>query len=148
MLPCRDLVPVRAALWALEGRQDPAGPGVHAWHTGAVLHRRQHLSISSRPHIIFKLFHCPYFFSLPALFEKLLIRFPNPDAAQRAAKRIREAAHKLQELPEIGRPVLDIDRPHLRDLFIPFGQAGYWMRYTVTDDYILGFDRNLSLFQS
>jgi plasmid stabilization system protein ParE len=65
------------------------------------------------------------------------IRVHNPDAARRAAKRILEAAHKLQELPKIGRPVLDIDRPHLRDLFIPFGQAGYWMRYTVADDYIL-----------
>ena len=65
------------------------------------------------------------------------IRFHNPDAAQRAAKRILEAAHKLQALPEIGRPVLDIDQPHLRDFFIPFGQAGYWMRYAVTDDYIL-----------
>jgi plasmid stabilization system protein ParE len=42
------------------------------------------------------------------------IRVHNPDAAQRAAKRILEAAHKLQALPEIGRPVLDIDRPHLR----------------------------------
>ena len=65
------------------------------------------------------------------------IRVHNPDAAQRAAKRILEAAHKLQALPMIGRPVLDIDVPQLRDLFIPFGQAGYWMRYTVTDEHIL-----------
>lgn len=65
------------------------------------------------------------------------IRVHNPDAAQRAAKRILEAAHKLLELPLLGRPVLTIDRPQLRDLFIPFGQAGYWMRYTFTDDQIM-----------
>lgn len=65
------------------------------------------------------------------------IRVHNPDAAERAAKRIREAAHKLLELPLIGRPVLNIDRPQLRDLFVAFGQTGYWMRYAVTDDHII-----------
>ena len=65
------------------------------------------------------------------------IRVHNPDAAQRAAKQIREAAHKLLALPLIGRPVLNIDRPQLRDLFIAFGQAGYWMRYTATDNQII-----------
>lgn len=65
------------------------------------------------------------------------IRVHNPEAAQRAAKRIRDAVHGLLELPLIGRPVLDIDKPQLRDLFIPFGQAGYWVRYAVTDDEII-----------
>jgi plasmid stabilization system protein ParE len=65
------------------------------------------------------------------------VRVHNPDAAQRVAKRIREAAHNLLGLPLIGRPVLNIDKPQLRDLFIAFGQAGYWMRYAVTDDQII-----------
>jgi plasmid stabilization system protein ParE len=65
------------------------------------------------------------------------IRVHNPDGAPRVAKRIREAAHKLFALPLVGRPVLIIDRPQLRDLFIAFGQAGYWMRCAVTDDQII-----------
>ena len=65
------------------------------------------------------------------------IRINNPDAAARAAKRIIEAVQKLRAHPLIGRPVIDIERPKLRDLFIPFGQAGYYGRYTVTDDEII-----------
>jgi len=65
------------------------------------------------------------------------IRVHNPAAAQRAAKRIREGARKLQAHPMLGRPVLDIERPPLRDMFIPFGQAGYWLRYAVLEDAIL-----------
>ena len=65
------------------------------------------------------------------------IRVHNPDAAQRAAKRIRDSAFRLLRFPFVGIPVQDIDKPQLRDLFIPFGQAGYWMRYAVTDDKII-----------
>lgn len=65
------------------------------------------------------------------------IRVHNPEAAARAAKRIREAARKLLDNPEIGRPVVDIDRPGLRDWFVSFGQAGYWVRYLVTDDTVI-----------
>lgn len=65
------------------------------------------------------------------------IRVHNPAAAQRAAKRIREGARRLTAHPLLGRPVLDIDRPPLRDLFIPFGQACYWLRYAVLEDAIL-----------
>ena len=65
------------------------------------------------------------------------IRVHNPDAAQRAAKRIRDSAFSLLRFPFVGIPVQDIDKPQLRDLFIPFGQAGYWMRYAVTDDKII-----------
>jgi len=42
-----------------------------------------------------------------------------------------------QDHPLIGRPVIDIDLPKLRDFFIPFGRGGYWVRYTVTDDEII-----------
>jgi plasmid stabilization system protein ParE len=65
------------------------------------------------------------------------IRVHNPDAAQRAAKRIRDSAYRLLKFPFVGIPVQDIDKPQLRDLFIPFGQAVYWMRYAVTDDKII-----------
>lgn len=61
----------------------------------------------------------------------------NPDAASRAAKRIRDSARRLLSFPFVGIPVQDIDKPQLRDLFIPFGQVGYWMRYTVTDEEIV-----------
>ena len=64
------------------------------------------------------------------------IHVHNPDAAARAARRIREAAHKLQIMPFAGRPVPGIEPP-LRDLFVHFGQAGYWLRYMVTDDEII-----------
>jgi plasmid stabilization system protein ParE len=61
----------------------------------------------------------------------------NPSAAQRAAHRIREAVRRLPDHPLIGRSVPDIERHILRDLFIPFGQAGYWLRYAVRDDEII-----------
>lgn len=65
------------------------------------------------------------------------IHVHNPEAAQRAARRLREATQKLLKFPFIGRPVLDVNIPQVRDLFIPFGQAGYWMRYAVTDHEII-----------
>ena len=55
-------------------------------------------------------------------------RIHNPDAATRSAKRIREAVQRLLKLPLVGRPVTDIDKSEFRDLFIPFGQGGYWLR--------------------
>jgi len=65
------------------------------------------------------------------------IRVHNPEAAQRAATRILDAAHKLLILPNIGHPVLNLDTPQLRDLFLPFGQAGYWLRYYAADHEII-----------
>lgn len=65
------------------------------------------------------------------------IRVHNPDAAQRVAKRIRDSAHRLLSFPFVGIPVQNIDKLQLRDLFIPFGRAGYWMRYAITDDAII-----------
>ena len=60
----------------------------------------------------------------------------NPNAAARAAKRIREAIKKLPEQAFLGLPVADIDNPDLRDWFVAFGQGGYWVRYRVTGDEI------------
>ncbi len=73
---------------------------------------------------------------LPEAIEDLgrlreFIRVHNPEAAARSAKRILEGTQKLQAFPLLGRPVQDIDGLPLRDLFIPFGQGGYWLRYAV-----------------
>ncbi len=65
------------------------------------------------------------------------IQVHNPAAASRAANRIRDAVKKLPDYPLIGRPVHDIVSPLLRDIFITFGQSGYWLRYTVIDDAII-----------
>jgi plasmid stabilization system protein ParE len=68
---------------------------------------------------------------------RAFIHVHNPDAAERAAARIREAIWKLLDNPEMGRPVINIDEPDLRDRFISFGQAGYWVRYALTDTSII-----------
>jgi plasmid stabilization system protein ParE len=65
------------------------------------------------------------------------IRVHNSKAAERAAKRLLEFVKKLQVHPYIGRPVVDIAQPEFRDLFIPFGQAGYRLRYKITGDEII-----------
>jgi plasmid stabilization system protein ParE len=66
------------------------------------------------------------------------IRVNNPAAADRAAKRIIQAVDKISAYPSIGRPVLDIKQKQaFRDLFIPFAQGGYWLRYAVTKDEIV-----------
>ena len=65
------------------------------------------------------------------------IRVHDPRAADRAAKQILDGVRKLQKHPLLGRPAIEIDRPQLRDFFIPFGQAGYWLRYSLTDELII-----------
>ncbi|MFZ0927842.1 MAG: type II toxin-antitoxin system RelE/ParE family toxin [Syntrophobacteraceae bacterium] len=42
----------------------------------------------------------------------------------------------MQAFPFVGSSVPDIEPP-LGDLFVHFGQAGYWLRYMVTDDEII-----------
>ena len=51
------------------------------------------------------------------------IRDKNPDAAQRAVQRIRQATTLLSDNPEAGRPVEDLFP--FRDLTIPFGSGNY-----------------------
>ena len=55
------------------------------------------------------------------------IEHKNPAAAQRAANRIKEAVQMLSETPKAGKPV-DECFP-FRDLFIPFGNGNYVLRY-------------------
>ncbi len=58
---------------------------------------------------------------------KVFIETKNPQAAQRAARRIKEAAQILRENPEAGKPVEDTLA--FRDLLIPFGSGNYILRY-------------------
>ena len=51
----------------------------------------------------------------------------NPQAAQRAAIRIRDATQILKENPQAGRPVEEA--LPFRDLVIPFGSGDYIVRY-------------------
>lgn len=55
----------------------------------------------------------------------------NPDAAQRAAKRIQEAMEILRHNPEAGRPVEEA--MPFRDLIVPFGSGNYVVRYRQTE---------------
>ena len=65
------------------------------------------------------------------------IHVHNPAAAGRAANRIRETVGKLPDNPLIGKSVDDINDSTLRELFIPFGQGGYWLRYLVREENII-----------
>ena len=56
----------------------------------------------------------------------------NKDAAARAARLILDAADSLKKHPLLGRPCGDL--PEFRDLVIPFGSAGYVLRYRIEDD--------------
>ena len=50
-----------------------------------------------------------------------------PQAAQRAASRIRQATEILKSNPEVGRPVEGLTS--FRELLIPFGSGNYILRY-------------------
>ena len=65
------------------------------------------------------------------------IHVHNPAAASRAAKRLREAIHKIPHQPFLGRQMEGVDNPELRERFIPFGKAGYWIEYLVKEEEIL-----------
>jgi plasmid stabilization system protein ParE len=69
------------------------------------------------------------------------LRRRNPDAARRAAQAISQHFVRLETHPAIGRPYSE--SPELRELIIPFGDAGYGAlyRHEPADDavYILAF---------
>lgn len=58
----------------------------------------------------------------------------NPNAAEKAAKTIKNAAKRLRAHPNIGKPIEDL--PDYRDLGIRFGASGYIMRYRVFEKVI------------
>ncbi len=55
------------------------------------------------------------------------LREKSPGAAARAARAILDGADRLQELPELGRPLAD--ETGRRELFLPFGAGAYVLRY-------------------
>ncbi|MDO8875718.1 MAG: type II toxin-antitoxin system RelE/ParE family toxin [Pseudolabrys sp.] len=55
----------------------------------------------------------------------------NPDAAKRALAEIFAALEKVHVFPGLGKPTED---PHIRQIVVPFGSAGYFVRYTVRPD--------------
>lgn len=56
----------------------------------------------------------------------------NAEAARRAVKVIRAAVAVLETNPLIGKSVEDM--PDYRDLVVPFGSAGYLLRYRIQGD--------------
>jgi addiction module RelE/StbE family toxin len=60
---------------------------------------------------------------------RAFVEAKNPKAAKKIAKAIKKATLKLETLPNTGKPVDDL--PSYRDLHIPFGAAGYMLRYKI-----------------
>lgn len=58
----------------------------------------------------------------------------NPDAARRAAEALKKAANLLLEHPGIGPRIEDRED---RELFVPFGQRGYVLRYRLDEETIV-----------
>ena len=57
----------------------------------------------------------------------------NSTTASRASKLIREAIHKIPNQPFLGSLIEETNNPDLREKFIPFGKAGYWVEYLVKE---------------
>jgi plasmid stabilization system protein ParE len=55
----------------------------------------------------------------------------NPEAAKRALRTIFAALERVEAFPDLGRPTEDAD---IRQIVIPFGAAGYIVRYTILPD--------------
>ncbi len=66
---------------------------------------------------------------------KEFIEQKNPKAAKKAASRIKEAALILAENPEAGKPIDDLFP--FRELFVPFGNGNYVLRYRVDGDKVV-----------
>ena len=59
------------------------------------------------------------------------IKKDNPVAAKKAGQRILGAVKILIKNPEAGMPSPDEDCELFRDLYAPFGQGGYTIRYRI-----------------
>jgi toxin ParE1/3/4 len=55
----------------------------------------------------------------------------NPEAAKRSLRTIFAALERVEAFPDLGRPTEDAD---IRQIVIPFGAAGYIVRYTILPD--------------
>lgn len=56
----------------------------------------------------------------------------NIEAAQRAARLIRNAVAPFASNPRMGKPVEEL--PDYHDIFVPFGASGYVIRYRIQGD--------------
>jgi toxin ParE1/3/4 len=56
----------------------------------------------------------------------------NPDVARRALLRIFTALERVEKFPDLGRPTEDAD---IRQIVVPFGAAGYIVRYTILPEH-------------
>lgn len=69
------------------------------------------------------------------------LRAKAPEAVGRAGRVIAQHFQMLESVPDVGRP--DDELPELRELIVPFGEAGYvaLYRYEPGDDavYVLAF---------
>lgn len=65
------------------------------------------------------------------------IRKENPSAARKAAQRLLNAVNILLSNPEVGMPSPDEDCEEFRDLYAPFGQGGYTIRYRIQQPFIV-----------
>ncbi len=70
---------------------------------------------------------------LERLFQFLLDK--NPGAAKRMIRQIQTGARHLQDFPEIGRPMRD--DTGRRELFLPFGNGYYVLRYRIHADEVV-----------
>ena len=55
----------------------------------------------------------------------------NPEAAKRALRAIFAALERVEVFSDLGRPTEDAE---IRQIVIPFGAAGYIVRYTILPD--------------
>lgn len=59
----------------------------------------------------------------------------NPQAATRALHAIMIRFDLLKDHPKLG--TVDPEQPDLREIFIPFGSAGYLARYRLDEDLVI-----------
>lgn len=57
----------------------------------------------------------------------------NIEAAKTASELLFKQAYLLETFPNVGRPAEDLDPEH-REIFIPFGAAGYVLLYHFDED--------------
>lgn len=65
------------------------------------------------------------------------IKNDNPLAARKASQRLLNVVKILIKNPEAGMPSPDEDCDLFRDLYAPFGQGGYTIRYRVEQHTVL-----------
>jgi plasmid stabilization system protein ParE len=61
------------------------------------------------------------------------LRPKNPDAAKRAVLAIQEGARLLENFPNAGRPLENMDG-QFRELSVGFGASGYFIYYSVSEN--------------